>query len=200
MPPRILFLPGASGAGAFWRPVVDLLPAEWEMSCLDWPGLGDVPPDPAIRSLEDLVELALSRVSETVDLVAQSMGGVVAVLAALRCPDRIRRLVLVATSGGVNLARFDAEDWRPSFRAQYPATPAWITDAGPDLSDKLPGLQAPTLLLWGGADTVSPRGVGAYLEAQLPHAHLVVVPDADHMFARDRAAEVAPLIQAHLVG
>jgi pimeloyl-ACP methyl ester carboxylesterase len=200
MPTRVLFLPGASGAGAFWRPVVDLLPADWHMACVDWPGLGDVPPDPAIRTFEDLVELVLSRVSEPVDLVAQSMGGVVAVRAALRRPDRVRRLVLVATSGGLNLARLGAEDWRPSYRAEYPAAPAWITDSGSDLSDELPGLQAPTLLIWGGADTLSPPGVGEYLESRLPWARLIVVPDADHMFARDRAADVAPLIRAHLVG
>src|SRR5258708_21999697 len=95
--PTVLFLPGASGAGAFWAAVARLLAADRQTECLDWPGLGDVPPDPAIRALDDLVALVLAHMSEPVDLVAQSMGGVVAVHAALRRPDRVRRLVLVAT-------------------------------------------------------------------------------------------------------
>ncbi len=196
--PRVLFLPGASGAGAFWRPVASSMPAAWNAVCLDWPGLGDVPPNPGIRTLDDLVSLVLAHMSEPVDLVAQSMGGVVAVRAALRCPDRVRRMVLVATSGGVDLARFGAEDWRPSYRAEYPSAPTWITGQYTDLNDHLPGLKVPTLLLWGGADTLSPPPVGEFLQSRLPHARLIVVPDADHMFARDRAAEVAPLVLAHL--
>jgi pimeloyl-ACP methyl ester carboxylesterase len=198
MQTRALFLPGASGAGVFWRPVADLLPVEWPTTCLDWPGLGAVPHDPGVRTLDDLVALVVAHMTEPVDLVAQSMGGVVAVLAASRYPDRVRRLVLVGTSGGVDMARFDAQDWRPDYRAEYPSALPWITTHTSDLSDELTGLRAPTLLIWGGADTISPPAVGEYLAARLPNARLVVIPDGEHMVARDRAAEVAPLIAAHL--
>jgi pimeloyl-ACP methyl ester carboxylesterase len=195
---RVLFLPGASGAGTFWRPVADLLPPEWRTTCLDWPGLGDVPHDPRVRTLDDLVGLVVAHMTEPVDLVAQSMGGVVAVLTALRYPERVRRLVLVGTSGGVDMARFDAEDWRPDYRAEYPSALPWITTHTSDLSDELSTLQMPSLLIWGGADTISPPAVGEYLARRLPNARLVVVPDGDHMVARDRPAEVAPHIAAHL--
>ncbi len=199
---RVLFLPGASGAGAFWAPVAALLPEGWEKPLLDWPGLGLVPPDPKVRGLDDLTELVIERAEAAgggpVDLVAQSMGGVVAVTVALRRPELVRRLVLTATSGGIDLAPFGVADWRPEYRRAFPTAAAWITEARVDLEDKLGTVRAPTLLLWSDADPISPVGVGERLASLLPDARLVVVPGGDHLFARDRAAEVAPRIAEHL--
>jgi len=197
---RVLFLPGASGAGAFWRPVADRLPAGWQTTCLDLPGLGDVPPRPGIDTLHDLVALVLDVAGlGPLDLVAQSMGGVIAMRAVLENPAAFRRLVLVATSGGVDLTSFEVEDWRTEYRRNYPNALAWITrDHHADLSDRLEAIAAPTLLIWGGADGISPPAVGAYLQSKLPNARLVVVPDGDHMFARDRPDAAAPHILQHL--
>jgi pimeloyl-ACP methyl ester carboxylesterase len=195
---RVLLLPGASGAGSFWEPVARLLPDSWDKVCLDWPGLGDVPPDPRVASFDDLADLVLARMEVPVDVVAQSMGGVVAVQVALRRPELVRRLVLVATSGGVDLSDFGVHDWRPDYRESYPSAADWITDHRVVLGERLRTIRAPTLLLWGGSDTISPPAVGSYLEALLPRARLVVIPDGDHMFARDRAAEVAPHVLCHL--
>ena len=200
---RVLFLPGASGAGAFWAPVVELLPSAWEKTCLDWPGLGQVPADPGVRGPDDLVDRVLDRIAEgaegePVDLVAQSMGGVVAVQVALRRPELVRRLVLTATSGGIDLAPFGVEDWRPTYRRAHPSAATWITEARIDLGARLGTVAAPTLLIWSDADPISPLAVGEHLSTLLPHARLVVVSGGDHMFARDRADEVAPHILAHL--
>ena len=51
----------------------------------------------------------------SVDLVAQSMGGVVAVMVALARPARVRRLVLTATSAGIDITPFSPEDWRGGY-------------------------------------------------------------------------------------
>jgi pimeloyl-ACP methyl ester carboxylesterase len=59
-------------------------------------------------------------------------------------------------------------------------------------------INAPTLLIWGDADPISPPAVGVRLQSLLPGADLVVVRGGDHMLARDRAGEVAPHIHAHL--
>src|SRR5262249_53057920 len=116
MPPRVVFLPGASGAGQFWQPVAARLPRDWDTLLLDLPGLGGIPSDPCVNAFDDLTGLVLARIDSPVDVVAQSMGGVVALQVALARPDLVRRLVLVATSGGVDLSRFDVEDWRPEYR------------------------------------------------------------------------------------
>lgn len=117
MHPDVVFLPGAVGTPDFWRPVADRLPAGWEKILLGWPGAGDQPHDPNVGSFEDLVELTQSTIRRRSDVVAQSMGGVVAMGVALRYPEKIRRLVLVATSGGIDVRALGAADWRATFPA-----------------------------------------------------------------------------------
>ena len=106
---------------------------------------------------------------------------------------------LVATSGGIDLSRFDVEDWRPAYRVEYPhAQPFATHHQQVDLSDQLATIQARTLLVWSHGDPISPPEVGQYLASKLPRARLVILNHADHMFARVHADEVAPLILEHL--
>ena len=76
--PTVLFLPGAGGSPLFWKPVSDQLPQEWRKEHFGWPGLGNQPHDPAVNSIDDLVDIVKRRILTPVDIVAQSMGGVVA--------------------------------------------------------------------------------------------------------------------------
>ena len=100
---KILFLPGAGGSPNFWKPVASALPADWRKEHFGWPGLGAQPHDPAINSLDDLKRLVTAKMEGPVDLVAQSMGGVIAAQIALEHPELVRRLVLCVTSGGVDM-------------------------------------------------------------------------------------------------
>ena len=69
---------------------------------------------------------------EPVDLVAQSMGGVIAARLALEQPNRVRRLVLTVTSGGVEHDRSSARaDWRADYRQSFPRAADWITEPRP---------------------------------------------------------------------
>ncbi len=61
------------------------------------------------------------------DLVAQSMGGVVAIGVALAHPDKVRRLVLVATSGGIDVASFDGQEWREEYATEFPDAAPWVS-------------------------------------------------------------------------
>src|SRR5262249_40703993 len=197
---RVLFLPGASGDREFWKPVADRIRHPGEKVLLGWPGFGSNPTDPSIQSLNDLFESVLGLIDRPVDLVAQSMGGVLAVRAALEAPGLVRRLVLTATSGGVDVSRCGATDWREQHRRNRPSAPDWFVRDRSDFSPRLSEVKASTLLIWSDADPISPLAIGRYLVATLPRAELVVVPGADHMFARDRAEEVAPYVERHLLG
>lgn len=198
MTARVFFLPGVGGDPRFWRPVGDLLP-DREQVHYGWPGLGANPPDPAVNSYEDLIGLVLARFDDRpVDLVAQSMGGALAMAIALRYPESVRRLVLTVTAGGMDISRLGASDWRPEYRREFPAVADWVIDQRPDVSDRIQDIRQPVLLLWGDDDPISPVAVGEYLEAQLPDARLYVVKGGQHDLARMHAAEIAPLIEAFL--
>lgn len=196
----LLFLPGASGNRDFWRPVSERLRHPGARRFLGYPGLGGLPGDAEITSLDDLASLALRNLVGPVSLIAQSMGGVVAVLAALRRPELVRRLVLSVTSGGLDVSGLGAADWRPEFAAQQPRAPRWFVADRSDLSARLDELRAPTLLLWGDADPISPVAVGRRLSQLLPNAELVVLEGGTHDLASERADEVATLIDEHLAG
>jgi pimeloyl-ACP methyl ester carboxylesterase len=195
---RILFLPGSGASPDFWKPVGARLPAEWPKEYFGWPGLGDQPHDPAVKGMDDLVRLVAARIDGPVDLVAQSMGGIVAVRLALEQPSRVRRLVLTVTSGGVDMTGLGASDWRADYRKSFPRAAAWIT--APSVSSNLPveRIAAPTLLIWGDVDPISPVAVGRHLEQRIPDARLHVVPGGNHDLAKTHAELVSSLIERHL--
>ncbi len=194
----MVFLPGASGAAEFWRPVADRLPAPWIKTLLGWPGAGEQPHDPSVRGFGDLVTAVAGTLEAPCDVVAQSMGGVVAIGLALRHPDKVRRLVLAATSGGIDVSGFGGVDWRADYREQYPDAAPWVFAEEPDHTEEISAVTAPTLLLWGDADPISPVAVGERLAELLPHGTLEVSAGGGHQFAEEHPAAVAPMIAAHL--
>lgn len=198
-PPRLLFLPGAGGSPGFWRPLGDRLPAGWEKRYFGWPGLGDQPHDPAVTGLGDLVAMVERELGDRpADLLAQSMGGVVAMSVAIRNPGRVRRMVLSVTSGGVDAVREHAADWREGYRREHPDAAAWITEDRTDLTREIPRVACPTLLIWGDADPISSLAVGERLRALMPDARLHVVPGGGHDLVETRAGEVAEIVRRHL--
>src|SRR5262249_50733789 len=157
------YLPGAGASAAFWRPAADRLVTSRPRHFFAWPGLGNEPHDPSVRGVDDLVAMVLARLDGPSDLIAQSLGGLVALRVALSAPDRVRRLVLTVTSGGIPVNDLGGADWRADYRCEYPDAASWITDVnrtGEDLSARLHAIGAPSLLIWGDADTISPTSVG----------------------------------------
>ncbi len=196
--PTLIFLPGASGNTALWRPVADGLSQAGPRRFIGWPGFGDTPADPKVKGLSDLVERVVAEIAGPVVLFAQSMGGVIALQAALRKPDSVRGLVLSVTSGGIDVGALGGFDWRPYFAQLNPGLPRWFLDEREDLTPRLRDVQAPALLLWGDADPISPVAVGRRLVELLPRAELVVVAGGTHDLASERADEILPHIERHL--
>jgi pimeloyl-ACP methyl ester carboxylesterase len=195
---KVFFLPGTGASPDFWKPVGSRLPSEWTKLYFGWPGLSDQPPDPTINSYDDLVRLVEAKLDGPVDLVAQSMGGLIAVRIALAQPTLVRRLVLTAASAGVDMMAFGAADWRPDYRKRYPKAAAWITGRRTAASLPLERILCPTLLIWGNADPISPLAVGQHLKARMPNAKLHIIASDDHRFAANRPDDIAPLIADHL--
>lgn len=53
--------------------------------------------------------------------------------------------------------------------------------ANTDQRDVLPGIEAPTLLVWGEQDARSPLSVARQFEESVPDTKLVVIPDCGHV-------------------
>ncbi|MBS1157066.1 MAG: alpha/beta hydrolase [Proteobacteria bacterium] len=198
MPTKLLFLPGASGNTSFWTPVSVLLTHPARKVFLGWPGFGPTPQNPNVKGIKDLVKIAVAEIDQPTALIAQSMGGVVAILAALEKPDLVTHLILTVTSGGMNVASFKAKDWRPRFQQANPTYPEWFATYHEDLTPELYKITIPSLLLWGDADPISPVGIGEKLASLLPNASFHVFPGGDHDLANKLAKDLAPLIDNHL--
>jgi len=195
---NILFLPGAGGDPTFWRPVADRLPANWNKTLLGWPGLGNQPHDPAVNSWDDLYRSVERRLQRPIAIVAQSMGGMLALRAAVAHPHAVSHLVLTAAAGGIDLAPFGAVDWRPEYRNLYPSAAQWVYERAPANDAALGGIVASTLLIWAARDPTSPPAVGRHLAALLPNAQFVELDDDSHVFAKERPDDVGRLIARHL--
>lgn len=200
---KTLFLPGATADASYWRPVAKLL--DVEAIHFSWPGLGNEPSKEGIESVDDLVRLVLAEMDQPVNIVAQSLGGLIAMKAALLKPQYINRLVLTVTSAGVPVGDLGGTDWRPNHvrrfpRAPIPRSPSWLRDTSVDLTRQIAGMKVATLLLWGDDDPISPVPVGERLHALFPNSELQIISGGQHDLAQTHASLVADLISRHFAG
>lgn len=196
---HLIFLPGASGDTAFWQPLISLLPEEYFKNIIAYPGFTGEQNHPAVFDFETLSQYVLSQIEQECVIVAQSMGGIFAVQAALKKPKLVKALVLIATSGGIDVTPFQAEDWRSTYRSQYAANPDWFVDVHLDYSAQLSDIKQPVLLLWGSSDYISPTEIGKYLHLKLEHSSLKLIEGGDHLFAYKHAFETAAVINTFLL-
>ena len=194
---NLIFLPGASGNTAFWQPVIQRLQDDSTM-VVAYPSFGGYPDEMKVQSFEDLQDYVLNQIQQPSVVIAQSMGGIFAVQAALKKPEQVQALVLVATSGGIDLSSFQVADWREDYQQSF-TVPDWFVQHQSDLTDSLERIQCPVLLIWGDADPISPVAVGQALHRQIPHAELHIVSQGQHDLAYVHAEHVAQLIQNFLV-
>lgn len=67
-----------------------------------------------------------------------------------------------------------------------------------DLTDRLPLIKAPTLLIWGEKDTATPMRDARIMEKKIPDAGLVSYPEADHYSFLRRPAQTKAVIASFL--
>ena len=96
------------------------------------------------------------------------------------------------------MAQFGASDWRAGYRSQFPQAADWITQHRAYAEIPVELIAAPTLLIWGDSDPISPVAVGLHLERRMPNAKLHVIAGGDHSLASNNAEVIAPLIAQHL--
>lgn len=195
---NLIFLPGASGSTTFWHPLIEKLPQHYQTKIIGYPGFGDTPQSLEVKSFEDLTNHVVDQINEESVIVAQSMGGIFAVAAALQKPQLVKGLVLIATSGGINLERFNLQDWREAYRQTFLKYPDWFITTNANYEEFLSDINVEILLIWGDNDPVSPIEVGTYLNQIFKNSRLHIVKGGDHQLAEKHADEVAAQIKDYL--
>ena len=188
------FVPGAAGQGSFWLPVVARLPPAWQIQLIDLPGLGTVPARPDVASYHDLVDFVAASIPTPTVLVAQSMGGFIALDLVLQYPELVTHLVLVALTGGIDMSAHRAADWRADYAASHPNAQPWAREHVPDLSHRFHEIAVPVLLVWAARDPLSPLSVARTLESSIRGASLLTFDTDDHWVARAHSSETAAAI------
>lgn len=89
---------------------------------------------------------------------------------------------------------------RGRFLAGDPARIAALALVQDDFSSRLREVRAPTVILWGADDQVTPLRTGVLLEAVLPQASLQVIPGAGHVPMFDQPALFARALRQGLTG
>jgi 2-succinyl-6-hydroxy-2,4-cyclohexadiene-1-carboxylate synthase len=102
MPESVVLLHGFSGTRRSWDGVIAALePERYRPLALDLPGHGAAADAPRPITFAGCVEHVLAHSPERFTLCGYSLGGRVALNVALAAPARVRRLLLVSTSAGI---------------------------------------------------------------------------------------------------
>lgn len=194
---NFIFLPGASGNTAFWQPVMERLSVDAGKTVIAYPEFGGHAAHADVQSFTDLERYVLNQIQSPSVIIAQSMGGIFAVQAALQKSELVNGLVLVATSGGIDLSSFEVADWRQDYQQTF-SVPDWFVSHQSQQDELLYKIDCPVLLIWGDADPISPVAVGEYLNAKISSSELQIIKNGQHDLAFVYADKVADLIQNFL--
>jgi pimeloyl-ACP methyl ester carboxylesterase len=101
--PALLFLHGLSGCWQNWLENIPDFARDHRVIAVDLPGFGASPMPPDAISVTGYARMLVALLDELgideVQIVGNSMGGFIGAEIAIRNPERVRRLVLVAAAG-----------------------------------------------------------------------------------------------------
>ncbi|MCW8906483.1 MAG: pimeloyl-ACP methyl ester esterase BioH [Sedimenticola sp.] len=95
---ELVMLHGWGMNAAVWQPVADILAERYRVTLVELPGHGGSEYDSSCSQLDQWTSACLEAAPERATWIGWSLGGQLAQHAALLAPERINRLVLVASS------------------------------------------------------------------------------------------------------
>ncbi|MDF2966982.1 MAG: poly(3-hydroxyalkanoate) depolymerase [Nocardioidaceae bacterium] len=209
--PPLLLLNGWTRPMASWEPFLAALSGR-TLVTFDAPGVGASATPLLPLPMSVLAEIAAGVLDvvglDEADVLGYSHGGVVAQRLALAAPERVRRLVLVATSCGLGATPGSAFALR-ALREPLEAHPwprpnlvgAWwqsLAVAGWSSLPFLAAIRTPTLVVSGARDRVVPPLNSAVLARRIPGADLVLMRGGHDLQRRGPAGELAQVVEPFL--
>ena len=197
--PPLILLHGLSGSGRWWSRNVPAFAASFRTYTVDLPGFGQsrrVPWSRLDDTADRLADWILAEGLPRANVAGHSLGGAVAARLASRHPDRVDRLVLVdaAIQPQGTRRRVRATDVVPTITGGF--TPMLVRDLvrshpwsfvtaavdalQSDWAWHLTRITAPTLVVWGERDALTPLALGHHIAETVTSAQLIVLPNAGH--------------------
>jgi pimeloyl-ACP methyl ester carboxylesterase len=218
--PPVVLVHGLAGSWRWWGPILETLTREHRVLAFDLPGFG-LSRGSKLFSLksagEQVCQIMGALGLEQADLIGHSMGARICMDVAARCPERVRKLVVVSAVGqpwgkprvmvGWDLLR---EGWvnapkYPELIKEDTSRVKWLELClttyellSDDFSDRLGQITAPTKIIWGGRDVLTPPALGEQLAALIPRAELTVFEEAGHTPMWDAPGEFCRVVGGFL--
>lgn len=163
------------------------------------------------RMAHDAIDVLETAGFESAHVIGFSLGGMVAQEVALRAPQHVRGLILVATSAG-GTAAHPASVWTMlsalatapervpgarNARVRTGWTQGWAAITH-DATSRLGELEAPTLILHGSRDILLPVANAEELARLIPNSRLQVLPGAGHLFPYEEVDTMATAVHSWL--
>lgn len=204
--PAVVLLHGLAGSSAWWHHTIPALAQRFAVHAPDLIGFGRSrgAGGRSVRAYAESVAAWLEqRGIARAHFIGHSMGGEIALHIAAEQPQFVDRLVLVSAAGVprpislTNAARFLAEIIPPRSWGAPHFLPRIALDtmrAGPfsfaraaasilrdDVRPLLAKIDAPTLLIWGTLDALTPLRDGQFMASHIRDARLSIFEGAAHM-------------------
>lgn len=226
--PEVLLLHGWGAPAETYRLIIDYLKTRCRVVAPDLPGFGgsEEPAEP--WSVDDFVDFVLKFAAfaglKAPVLIGHSNGGRI-IIKLMNRPElsfEVPKIVLMDAAGikakhgpGYYMKVYSykaAKRVLPSLAekmrgkvgsADYKnASPVMrqtmVRALNEDLTPFLPGIHAPTLLIWGENDTATPLSDGKLMEKRIPDAGLVVLEGAGHFAFAERWGQCRRVLDAFI--
>ncbi|MBW3633570.1 MAG: alpha/beta hydrolase [Chloroflexi bacterium] len=200
--PPLILLHGLSGSGRWWSRNVPAFAANFRTYTVDLPGFGQSRRARWSRldgTADRLADWITAKGLPRAHIAGHSLGGAVAARLASRHPDCVDRLVLVdaAIQPEGTRRRVRPMDIAPTLRGgSVGFTPMLVRDLvrshprsfvtatvdalQTDWALHLTRITAPTLVVWGERDAITPLALGRGIAETITDAQLIVLPNAGH--------------------
>jgi poly(3-hydroxyoctanoate) depolymerase len=209
----LLLMNGMTRPLQSWDPFTGMLRGRTVIT-FDAPGVGGSPTPIRPLCIVELATLAVAVLDAAdvtdADVLGYSHGGAIAQELANDAPDRVRGLILAATSCGVGATPGSRQDILRSLGRSLDGQPwplpdplglLWQSLAVANWSSIpfLGSISAPTLVICGSRDRVVPPSNSRVLARRIPEASLMMLPGLGHDLQReDSAIALAKVVEQFL--